>query len=380
MIITSLPISYRVNRPHRIMISPYVVSLIARMTGVKAFFPINMISLREEGWDSLDEGEESYKSMLESLGYFKNKDAVISDASPALIYHSQQCVKKAVSEGVCEFRTEDISICPCGRVEILTRLIGDLAKRNQLHLITDKGGKYFCKICTHELQEKRREVLMYQHGASVRHSVWPSIYNNSLGGALDSLEKKSYLVSRSLLNRKYKVSITNDLCIDPDFHSAIYLRYLSENEGDTEVVVTVGANHLYRGIRATAIANNLGLPIDFRLIVHPMFDFETGNSMLEQSMSSKEYLRRLGGKAELKLFQATMLQSGRSESCCNIGDLSLLKKTIPSLMKYGGVVDTVSLDEALSLLNRNKLLVVLKKVRKNKSLSKSEKCLISTML
>lgn len=379
MIVTTLPIAYKANRPHRVMVSSYAVSLLAKMTGAKAYFPINMMSLRGDEWGSVAEGIGSYKCTLQSLGYVRPEDVVLSDASPELILYAQQCVEKAVDGGVCEYRSAGISVCRCGRVEILTHLIGNLADSNQLRLVTEKDGRYFCNICKSELQDRQSETLMYQQGELTRPPVWPPIRAKPLDGIVGALEKKTYLVSRVMSVRKYKADISRDLCLDPDFQTAIYLRYLSEVEEDTEVVVLVSANHLYRGSRAIATANSLGLPIHFRLVVHPMFDFAAGNTVFEQRMSSAEYLHLLGDATALKLFQATMLQWGRTESYCNVGDLPLLKKTIPSLIQYAEA-GPVSLDEALELLNRNRLLAVLKKIRKNKELSEQEKCLIASML
>jgi hypothetical protein len=379
MIVTSLPISYKVNRPHRVMVSPYTVSVIAKMTGAKAFFPLNMMSLRGEAWGSVAEGVATYERALSALGYLRTEDTVLSDASPEVVRYAQECVARSVDDGVCEFRPEDISTCTCGRVEILTRLVDVLAESNQLRVIDERNGLYYCKVCASELQEKRHETLMYQQGDLAQPMVWPSIYMRSLAGAVGELEQKTYLVSRRLSARKYETAISSDLCIDPDFHTAIYLRYLSEIVGDSEVSVVVSAQHLYRGSRAIATANGLGTPIRFNLIVHPMFDFATGNTMFGRTMSSAEYLDLLGGATALKLFQATMLQWGRAESYCNTGDLPLLKKTIPSLFQYGAV-GTVSLEDVMRLLNRNRLLAVLKKVRKNHILTDQEQCLIAAVL
>lgn len=362
------------------MVSPYMVSLLAKMTGAKAFFPLNMVNMRGDEWPSVAEGVTSYKAALEILGYLRPEDVVLSDASPEVICYAQQCVHDAVASGVCEFRPENVSMCKCGRVEILTRLVGNLAESNQLRLVDEKGGQFYCKICAVELHEKLADTLMYQQGMLAQPMVWPSMYQKSLAGSITALEYKSYLVSRQSSARTYKVAITQDLCIDPDFHTAIYLRYISEIAGDEEVTVVVSASHIYRASRAIATANSLGSPIRFRMIAHPMFDFAAGNAVFGQKMSSAGYLSLLGGNVELKLFQATMLQWGRAESYCNVGDLPLLRKTVPSLQKYGEVVSTVSLDEALGYLNRNRLLAILKKVRKNKTLNKHERCLVAAML
>lgn len=380
MIVTTLPVAYKPGRPHRVMMSAYAASILAKCTGSRAFFPINMISLRGDSWGSVSKGIASYKSILEVLGYVKPGDRVLADADPAIVQFSQWHIADALKSGVCELRTEHVSSCECGKVEILSSLLNSLAETHRLKLVKKIDGQYVCAMCNNKVHSEHRQVLLYHQPALLPVPMAPAIHQKRLDSISEELGRKTYLVSRHLSTRKYGVPISDTLGLDPDFHFGLYLRYLSDIERNREVVIVVSASHMYRALRAVGVANSLGTPLRCVLVSHPMFDFASGNTLLGQKMSSIDFIDILGDPVALKLFQATMLRWGSLETSCNIGDLPLLQKTVPSLAEYANLEATVSLETVMQQLNRNHVLSVLKKVRKRKSLTNEERCLIAAML
>lgn len=380
MIVTTLPVAYKPGRPHRVLVSAFIASLLAKSTGSRAFFPINMISLRGDSWNSVSEGVSSYRDILHALGYVRMNDHVLADADPTVIEFARGLIADALGVGVCELRMERVSGCNCGKVEILTSLLNDLAETNRLKLVEKVAEQYVCAMCNNTVRSGYRSVLLYHQSTLSPVTLVPTAHQKRLDGIRAELGCKTYLASRHLSARKYGVPISEALGLDPDFHFGLYLRYLNEIEGNQDLVIVVSASHMYRALRAVGVANGLGTPLRCTLVSHPMFDFSSGNSILGQKMTSADFLDVLGGSVALKLFQATMLQWGSLETSCNIGDLPLLKKTVPSLAEYMNPEATMSLDTAVRQLNRNNVLSVLKKVRKRKSLTSEECCLLAAIL
>lgn len=368
MNITTLPISYRRNRPFRILFTPFIANCIFEMCeSDKQIYPINARGLRD---DITDEGDllalkMSYTNDLGMIGIDTKSSSIFTDKDPDYTFFLKNSIKRGLQSNKYFIATQAVSFCACGRVEIPTSTLNTMNERS-LKLITGTKVERKCKFCNSTLKESVDETLMCELSTAPNVNIVPSKQASKYQAVCSSVDRL-VLVSRSHRSYANDVKIDN-FVIDPDHCWLYFLNYLHETKGLNDFVIIVGVNQIHFAAQLMSLIQITSPNIRVTLVVSPLINLSNLSFPINKKTTVSQLTELLGNKTAIKIFLALLNQWSREVSEICYSDIALIQKIrIPKTIESSTKI-TLNLQEFEQYFNRQTILKALKKIRHHKSI------------
>lgn len=381
MNITTLPISYRPNRPFRILFTPFVASCIFRLCGgTNQIFPINLRSLRDGGVSTDEEVHQlsSYATELSTMGIGTEHTILFSDVSNEFNAFLVESIKREIRNGTCQYLDQRVSYCTCGKVEIPSEALQDIYVGSRSQIVRNNYGVWTCRFCRSTLQEGTETTLIHQLYPCDGIIITPPKLLAKIRTEMSSHCRNPLMISRTHRTQSNAIRIGHYL-IDPDYCWIHYLDFLFQTKSLNDFILIVGVNQLAHASRLIMFTRALNPQIQIRLVVTPLIDLND----MSKSINRKTTLARLGitlGSTTLiRPFLSTLIRWNREISRIDFGDIDMLQKTS---FEATETADTqhLTLQEMTERLDRPHITRMLRTVRQHKVLTIEEQQLFNTIV
>lgn len=219
-----------------LILTPFTVSVMSRLTGLASVCCVNLTGLRYTDISNKNVFKrfKELKTQLKRLG--SSVDHYWTDNSLEYIASLQRYCDSLVASGDLQCHLSKILICDCGAVEIIKEAISSDWSTDR-KVIYQSGGKIFCRRCNTQLKEAREHVLLLRTEFSGNPIVvTPSFYQKEV----DTLQEgfsQPILVSRRKKNGRQVLLFGRAWQLDTDFCWSLLLCSLVEDKYDPRVVV-----------------------------------------------------------------------------------------------------------------------------------------------
>lgn len=357
-----------------LVMAPFIVSMLSRLTGAASVCCVSLTGLRYEGVgsDEIAHCFESFRKLLCRMGI--PIDHFWADSDTGHIDRLQGYCEKLVAIGALQHRQTQTLICQCGAVEILPEALHADWSRNHKVLRLEESG-VFCMLCNTPLETRQGHCLMLESRfAEETLSVLPSFYAREIG----ELRKKFHqplLISRQKKNGR-RVSLFGQMWrLDTDFCWSLLFCSLLE-DGFRPSAVVVSSRSLKPLVWSLGISRNLsGNLRDTAIIVTPFVRFESG----KPSSSGATILRKLVdryGRLPIRLMMASGLKWDQKEVVVSSSALFWALKSLGRESVVTIPADTnkvaLPLSKALQMMKGNLAERLITDLRKKKRVSLSQ--------
>lgn len=381
MNITTLPLSYRPNRPFRIMFTPFVASCIFKLCGgTNQIFPINLRSLRDGGASTEEEVHllSSYATELRTMGIDMEHTILFGDVSNAFNAFLLESVEQRIQEGACQYVDQMVSYCACGKVEIPSIALQDIYVGKRSQIVRNEDGIWTCKLCKAPLQESMETTLLHHLYQCEDIAITPLKLLPKISAEMSALCRNPLMVSRVHRIQSNALRIGHCL-IDPDYCWIHYLDFLFQTRNLNDFVLVVGVNQLAHVSRLMMFTRALNPQIRIRLVVTPLIDLDDMSKSINRKTTLTELGVTLGSRTLIRPFLSTLIRWNREISKVDFGDIETLRKTD---LTASVMIDAphLTLEEMTMRLNRPYITKVLRTVRQHAILTAEERQLLNAII
>lgn len=309
--ITCLPITLPSEVRPGLALTPFVVSVLAKLTGHTSVCCINMKGLRYRNLakGTVEQRLVQFRSLLQRLEL--DIDAYWFDNDPGHAARLQGYCEQLAAHGELRRQTENVLICRCGAAEILQSAI-DVEWMMDRKVVRFQEGQMSCKLCATSLQNVRKPCLLLESRfAQSVSAVFPSFYNEEI----EELRHKSQqplLISRER-REGYRVRIfERTWWLDIDFCWSLLFCSLLE-DGFQPVAVVVSSRSLKPLLWAVGISGKLSERLaNLQVIVTPFASFTGSDAVRHQPRSLQQLIDRYG-RTPVRLLLADALKWKQKE-------------------------------------------------------------------
>ena len=219
-------------------LTPFVVSMVSKLTGLASVCCLNPTGMRYKGLRNADisQRSEQFRRLMERLG--TPMERYWADSEKNHIVHLQDYCDSLVGSGQLQSRVATKLICKCGAVEIIENAVNPALLKNH-KVIRQRDNQLSCKLCGATLETiKESSLLLESQFADSAVKVYPAFYHKEIK-TLENDYDQPLLVSRqmkggvsvSLFGRKWQ--------LDTDFcWSFLFSSLIEEGYRPTVVVVS----------------------------------------------------------------------------------------------------------------------------------------------
>jgi len=374
--IICLPLTLPSEVKPGLVLTPFVISMVAKLTGLKAVCCLNLTGLRYKG---LSAGETSsrvtnFRVLLKRLRI--HVDHYWTDNHPQYIDRLQSYCDILVASGRLYAARKNIFACECGAVEVVAEAINDWMLEGKV--LERRDNKVFCKLCGTTLVSREEDCLMFQSSfGDVMITALPSFYQNEVI-KLQEFDQP-ILVSRQRKS-DYSVSLFGtSWWLDTDFCWSMLFHSLIKDEFLPKAVVI--SNHVLKQlVWALGISRALNDNIsNITAIVTPYVSFGESESRLSRTEDVSDLIERYG-QIPVQILLGSGLKWDQKEVCVSS---RLLFWSLKALARETFVTTTIrdemcSIPDTLGLMDGNlsdRLIADLRK-EPNVCLSKYHKLLL----
>lgn len=334
-------------------ITPFVVSMISKLTGITSVCCVNLTGLRYENLDTNETTQrfENFQKLLARLG--ASIDHYWTDNNINHIDRLQTYCEKLVATGELYSRQILTLVCQCGAVEVASEALHADWLMDHKVLRWEKG-RAFCSLCNTPLEDKHEHCLMLEsHFAEGTLAILPSFYTKEV----EKLRKKftqPLLISRQKKG-DYRVSLFGQMWqLDTDFCWSLLFCSLIE-DGFRPSVVVISNRSLKQLIWSFGISRKLSNILqELSVIVTPFIRFENNRPQLS-NVNTLQNLIDSYGQLPVRLLMASGLKWNQKEVVVNLNTIFWALK---ALSRDSFAVPTanktpISLSKALQMMNGN---------------------------
>lgn len=302
-----------------LVLAPFAVSMLSRLTGTASVCCANLTGLRYEGIgaDEATNRLEDFRKLLERMGI--PIDHFWADSDTNHVDRLQGYCERLVATGALRYRRTQTLICQCGAVEILPEALRADWSRSHKVLRFEKGFAS-CMLCNTSLEAVQRSCLMlesrFMDGALF---VLPPFYAKEIGELREKFQQP-LLVSRQKKDGRRVSLFGQTWRLDTDFCWSLLFCSLLE-DGFHPSAVVVSSRSLKPLVWSLGISRKLsGNLLDTTIIVTPFVQFRSG----EPPSSGANILRKLidrYGRLPIRLMMASWLKQDQKEVVASSGTL-----------------------------------------------------------
>jgi len=310
--ITCLPLTLQSEIKTGFVLTPFVVSMLSKLTGLNSVCCVNLTGMRYK-----DISKNEIKSRLGNFQVLLNRLGVAPshywiDSDPSHIARLGQYCESLAESGKLRCVRKNVLICQCGAVEILAEAVAT-EWIGEGKVIEKRAGQVFCKLCKTTLNSTDPQCLLLESSlGKVTIQTHPSFY----GKEINELQKfnQPILVSRQRTS-DYSIPLFGQKWqLDTDFCWSLLFCSLIEDGFQPDVVVV--SNHVLKQlVWSLGISRNLSDKIDtVTAIVMPYVSFGESESRLSQTKQVSQLLDRYG-QLLVRLLLASALKWDQKEIC-----------------------------------------------------------------
>lgn len=334
------------------VLTPFVVSMLSRLTSVSSVCCINLTGLRYEGLETYEiyRRFESFQKLLGRLGILI--DYYWVDNNTNHINRLQGYCENLVATGKLQSRQVSTLVCQCGAVEVVSEALHEDWLMDYKVLRWEKGC-VFCTLCNMSLETKTEHCLMlescFEEGAL---AIFPSFYTNEVKELyrkftqplLISRQKKGgHLVS--LFGKKWQ--------LDTDFCWSLLFCSLIE-DGFNPLAVVVSNRSLKPIVWSLGISRKLyDSSQNIVAIITPFVRFDSSNKPRQLGASTLQQLIDRYGRLPIRLLLARGLKWNHKEAIVNSDTIFWALKALSC--EYTTILNNsktaLSLSEALHIMD-----------------------------
>lgn len=361
---TTLPISFRPNRPFRILFTPFMVNCIYRLCeGKRQIFPINARGLRDEpGKVEPSTLCDKYSDELELLGISKRSPSVIifSDRDPEYTEFLKSTIGEGIKSGIYSYTKQRISYCSCGKIEIPTFNLDSIGE-DRLKLASRTQSGWICKFCNSELYESLDRTLVLDLDKAPKVHVIP-MFQIPKYESVRSTTSRTVLISRSHRSHANDVQV-EDLTIDPDHCWQYFLNYLQAKYGINDFAVVVGVNQIHFAAQLVSLVKLTNPNIKISIVVTPLINLGDLSAGINRETTTRQLIHILGSKIGIRIFLALLVQWSREISNICLSDIDLIKKCLDAKVVTNLKTEALQLQDFEFSFHRQNILRLLKFIR-----------------
>lgn len=309
--IVCLPLTIPSEIKVGLVLTPFVVSMVSKLSGIESVCCVNLTGLRYEGLEvnEITQRFENFRKLLSRLGAPIDHYWIDSDASH--INRLQKYCEKLVAAGELQSRSVSIAICQCGAVEVLTEALhADWLMEHKV--IRWEKNRAFCTLCNTPLETKHEPCLLLESDfGNGTLTMLPSFYAKE-GEALRIKFGQPMLISRqrkgdycvSLFDRMWRLD--TDFCWSFLFHSLI-------EDGLRPSAVVVSNRSLKPLIWSLGLSRKLSDSLqDMTVIVTPFVKFKSEKLKFPNVGTLQKLIDRYG-RLPIRLLVASGLKWDQKE-------------------------------------------------------------------
>jgi hypothetical protein len=225
-----------------LVLTPFVVSMVSKLTGLASVCCLNLTGMRYKGLKNADISwrSEQFRRLMERLDM--PMERYWADSEKNHVARLQDYCDSLVVSGQLQSQVTSRLICKCGAVEIIDGAVNPVLLKNH-KVIQQRGNQLFCKLCNTTFDTVHGPSLLLESrfaGGVIK--VYPAFYHKEIE-TLEDDYNQPLLVSRQvkgdvnvlLFGRKWK--------LDTDFCWSFLFSSLIE-EGFRPAVVVVSNRSL----------------------------------------------------------------------------------------------------------------------------------------
>lgn len=292
-------------------LTPFVVSMLSRLTGAASVCCVNLTGLRYEGLETNEVTQrfESFQKLLGRLGIPIDHFWVDSDAN--YIDRLQTYCEKLVVAGELQSRQTLTLICQCGAVEVVAEALHTDWLMDHKVLRWEKGLA-FCTLCNTSLETKHESCLMLESRfAEGTLTALPSFYTKEV----EELRRKfnqPLLISRQKKGDYHTSLFGQTWQLDTDFCWSLLFYSLIE-DGFHPSAVVVSNRSLKPLIWSLGISRKLSDNLqNVAVIVTPFVRFES-DKLQSPIVTTLQKLIDRYGRSPIRLLMASGLKWNQKE-------------------------------------------------------------------
>lgn len=366
--IISLPITLQKHITTGLVVTPFVVSVLAKLTGLTSICCMNLVGMKYA-----DLSKEKVGSRCRKFQHTLNMSGINIDDywfDDDINYTSsvQEYCEELASKGLLQVKNTPTYICKCGAVELtLDELEGYMFEKK---VVSVKNKKASCSLCNSYLEEVCGDKLFIRFPSHKNDNLLetlPSAYSQEINELRKSLQN-SILVSR---RHRGKITINlfgNEWKLDTDFcWSFLFCSLLAKNKIVRAVVIS--NRSLKQVVWSWLISSNVcQLLVRPIIIVTPFVVFPKTQSQFGFSSNDfRNLLNRYGKLSALALIAGSIKWRHKNVSV-NRGELFWILKSLenlPQKFMYENIdLNPICLKDAVEEMDGNKICDFISQLRK----------------
>mgnify|MGYP001563989067 CR=1 FL=1 len=385
--VVTLPIKPTYNNSFLKLFTPFVADLISKVlkSGLTIMLNTHIPSRR----DRITEDIKKYKKVLKKInirGF--SKLSFQTDGSKKYQNFVSKQLECLFEKGLVKFENKIILLCECGKVEILKEAVGDVLvykKRKSLLIQDKKDGSSKCSLCSSKLKEKEEIVAILKFPDSkysnlTETNIYPNIFIKEIIGIYKWYLSHGTVISRSHKKTNLTFQIDNkSISLDTDFWWSLYLGYIAQK--DQQIYLVTGQASLNHATRVILICSVLFPKIKIELVIHPVIRINDSKSNMSE-YTVDEYLTACGNTKIARAFLSLGLHWGHSSIKIPSTDLFFIQKMFEfkKIQSHKNLEEKANMDSLIKKVNRRLILILFKKIRQGKTLTKNERQTMNLIL
>ena len=339
--------------------------------------------------DRITEDIKKYKKVLKKInirGF--SKLSFQTDGSKKYQNFVSKQLECLFEKGLVKFENKIILLCECGKVEILKEAVGDVLvykKRKSLLIQDKKDGSSKCSLCSSKLKEKEEIVAILKFPDSkysnlTETNIYPNIFIKEIIGIYKWYLSHGTVISRSHKKTNLTFQIDNkSISLDTDFWWSLYLGYIAQK--DQQIYLVTGQASLNHATRVILICSVLFPKIKIELVIHPVIRINDSKSNMSE-YTVDEYLTACGNTKIARAFLSLGLHWGHSSIKIPSTDLFFIQKMFEfkKIQSHKNLEEKANMDSLIKKVNRRLILILFKKIRQGKTLTKNERQTMNLIL
>jgi hypothetical protein len=376
MHITTLPISYRPGRSFRILMTGFVASSVAKLTGNPLIQAVNATSLRDKEIIASDTLLEAYQNDMAQLAPVP-ADLTFNDKDTDFLRFVDDEIEHMFKSGHCHETPMEILHCPCGKVESPEDVLRQSVKEKRTEFVIEQNGILSCVFCKQPLVKTKQDVFAHKCIETSPVTTLPP----TLVGRVDALiaDHTSHPIVFSRHARAGNSLMHRGKIIDPDYCWLHMFGYLHMVTNETEFCLVAGGDCILQAIRVVLFTKTHYPNLHITVLFHPLLQLDSG-SAIHKKTTVQELIQYCEGASAARTLLVSSLQWSRHYSVVNLTELQTIQFSHNNDPKRNeNPPANKTLQEVLQLLKRDTVIRLLKALRQKRPLNEDETLLLSVL-
>ncbi len=377
--VLTLPLTPSEKKSFLIFFTPLFADIISKAVLAKLTIMLNTAGLKSEFVDNItaDEQVSGYGDYCRRLGINNSTTSFANDGTKSFQDFSEKMIQELFTDGLIREKTEEMTWCNCGRVELPSCFLDSLDYGIwRKSLLCKKDGTVKCSICGQPLSSGKEKIYTINFPEVRQIEVLPPIYTDRVNDLAVRIAKHPTIISRRHRTGKKMVLNGEEIVVDTDFRWMSYLGYLGI---DKNCHIVTGLSTLNQAVKVVAFNRLIYPNTRVSLVVHPTIKIKDGGQKLS-GLRINDFLSLCDSADVARIILAGCIQWRHSESILNSDEMDLISKSASHVKNENWADDgPLSVDKLPNLINRQKIFEWLKCLRNHSSLTKQQMFLQRTI-